>query len=265
MIRLRVLLGRARGVIGSLLLHGGLAALACLSLVRIQGGSRGGGEGGQGNGLPPLAGLKAGLHQEPERLNAECLPDETRFGPVTDLDPVPVDLSRPSIPFDAFPVEVREESLPVADAGLPPDPQTGRFSAELRGARLPSAPSAPGEAGGTGALAGPVGTGLGSGSGQGTGDGAGDATDAVLVYAPDHYEYPREARRQSIEGEVVVEITIRVDGTCAVNRILQSSGSRIFDEAIYKMVSSWKYKPATQGGRPVPTIDRVRFRFQLTK
>jgi TonB family protein len=269
MTYLKALLARTSGMTVSLLVHGALAAVACVSLTRVQGGSWGGGRG-EGGLASELPGLNAGFHEEKQFIDGQPVPDRAQFGPVADSEPVEIDLSRPPIPFDAFTVDVQGETLPVPDLQVPTDPPAERFAAEIRGARLPNSSSAAatgetGRAGGAAGQTGPVGPGQGSGSSAGSGDGKGDATDAVLVYAPQNYEYPREARRHSIEGEVVVEISIRVDGTCTVNRIVQSSGSSIFDDAIHRMISEWKYKPATQGGRPVPTLDRVRFRFQLTK
>jgi len=269
MTYLKAFLARASGMTVSLLVHGALAAVACVSLTHVRGGSWGGGQG-EGSDAAARPGLSAGFHEENQVIDGQPLPDRAQFGPVADREPQEIDPARPPIPFDAFSEDVPGETLPVPEPGVPADPQTERFAAEIRGARLPGSASstATGEAGRGGetpAAAGPVGAGLGSGSGTGTGDGRGEGTDAVLVYAPQNYEYPREARRHSIEGEVVVEIAIRVDGTCTVNRIVQSSGSSIFDDAIHRMISQWKYKPATQGGRPVPAIDRVRFRFQLTK
>lgn len=48
--------------------------------------------------------------------------------------------------------------------------------------------------------------------------------------------YPAEARRQSLEGDLRVLVEIRSDGTLSDVRILDSSGSRLLDEAALRIV-----------------------------
>ena len=71
------------------------------------------------------------------------------------------------------------------------------------------------------------------------------------------------ARSRNIEGSVLVELAIAVDGSCSVRRILESSGFTPLDEAVQKTVLHWKYRPADADGRPETTTKRLRFTFRL--
>lgn len=75
--------------------------------------------------------------------------------------------------------------------------------------------------------------------------------------------YPALARRRRIEGHALVEVVVRVDGTCADPRLLECSGSELFGDAALEAVRSWKYKPASIGGRPIERAHTIRFTFRL--
>lgn len=75
--------------------------------------------------------------------------------------------------------------------------------------------------------------------------------------------YPALARRRGIEGHALVEVLVLVDGGCAQARLLEWSGSRLFGDAALEAVRSWKYRPASIGGRPVERPHTIRFTFRL--
>jgi protein TonB len=74
--------------------------------------------------------------------------------------------------------------------------------------------------------------------------------------------YPAAARRRGIEGEVVVEIEVRADGTCGEASLVECT-SPLFGEAVLSAVRGWKFLPAHQDGRPIAVSHRVRFIFRL--
>lgn len=76
--------------------------------------------------------------------------------------------------------------------------------------------------------------------------------------------YPIAARRRGLEGEVVVEVTVRADGSCADARVVERAGSELFVASVLDAVRAWTYRPATRGGVPVECRHRVRFIFKLT-
>jgi protein TonB len=67
--------------------------------------------------------------------------------------------------------------------------------------------------------------------------------------------YPKAAARQELEGTVVVEFMVLPDGTATAPKIV--SGPSIFHEAVLAAVPSWRFEPATQGGKKIP--------FRMTK
>jgi len=75
--------------------------------------------------------------------------------------------------------------------------------------------------------------------------------------------YPSLARRKGLEGHALVEIRVRPDGTCSDARLLECAGSPLFGEVSLETIRGWTYRPATLGGKPVETTQRVRFVFKL--
>lgn len=99
-------------------------------------------------------------------------------------------------------------------------------------------------------------------SGSGVGEGRGDGAEAVPVETPSPV-YPDLARRKNVQGAVIAEIQIDSQGKVASARTAEGSGSALLDDAALAAVKSWKYKPATLNGKPVPSVRRVRFVFRL--
>ena len=55
----------------------------------------------------------------------------------------------------------------------------------------------------------------------------------------------------------------RVKSVVESARAAEGSGSTILDDAALAAVRSWRYRPATLGGKPTPSVRRVRFVFRL--
>lgn len=77
-------------------------------------------------------------------------------------------------------------------------------------------------------------------------------------------EYPLAARRQRLEGVVVVEVTVLEDGRCGGARIVQDCDVPQFSASALEAVRKWTFQPATRGGKPVRSLERIRFVFKLT-
>lgn len=75
--------------------------------------------------------------------------------------------------------------------------------------------------------------------------------------------YPPLARRKGLEGHALVEVRVLADGTCAGAKLLECEGSPLFGEVSLGTIRGWTYRPATLGGKPVETTQRVRFVFKL--
>lgn len=77
-------------------------------------------------------------------------------------------------------------------------------------------------------------------------------------------DYPPSARDRGIEGWVKFSFTVASDGSVKDVVILDAQPQRIWDSATIRAVSSWKYQPAVQDGRPVEQVGVVAiYRFEL--
>jgi protein TonB len=73
--------------------------------------------------------------------------------------------------------------------------------------------------------------------------------------------YPERAFIDKIEGTVLLEILIDVDGRVTHARVVESVPA--LDEAALATVREWLFEPALKGGRPVPTLARAPIRFVI--
>jgi len=186
------------------------------------------------------------------------------------------------------PVPPPEEPAPVQPAHEQPPPPDPKPEAEIV-APVASAPAddrdrdgvpqespasepshGPGEGGGEGSGSG---AGLGEGSGPGIGPGSGGGTGGG-PYRPGSGiepprllhevkpDYPEEARRQGLAGEVELEIVVRRDGTVGDVRVLRRLGHGL-DERAIDAVRRWRFAPARRLGAPVDVVVEVAVEFRL--
>lgn len=76
--------------------------------------------------------------------------------------------------------------------------------------------------------------------------------------------YPEAARLAEIEGTVVVEALVDVDGKIIEARVLKSSGNPALDEAAVKAARDARFSPARQRDMFVRVWVSIPFRFTLT-
>jgi TonB family protein len=117
------------------------------------------------------------------------------------------------------------------------------------------------------------GTGIGEGSGPGIGPGTGGGTGGgpyrpgsgitppqlLREVKPD---YTEDARRQGIEGDVVLEIVVRSDGSVGDVRMVKGLGAGLDRRAI-DAVRQWRFSPARRFGTPVDVMVEVAVEFKL--
>lgn len=77
--------------------------------------------------------------------------------------------------------------------------------------------------------------------------------------------YPLRALRSGIQGVVTVEFTIAVDGSVKNPVIVKSKPPKIFDSAVLKAISKWKYNPDIVDGKPVEKRARQDVKFKLKR
>ena len=75
--------------------------------------------------------------------------------------------------------------------------------------------------------------------------------------------YPQIALRANIEGVVIVEAVIAVDGSVRDARILRSVA--LLDRAALDAVRQWRYAPTRLNGVAVPVIVTVTVQFRLQR
>ncbi len=169
------------------------------------------------------------------------------------------------------PPKVEPEPLPPVEAPVAPvaaDPTTNAGVLEETPRQEPSRGPGSGAGVGTGA-----GTGLGEGEGSGIGDGSGGGTGGgpyrpgsgieppsrLREVKPD---YTEDARRRGVEGDVVMEIVVRHDGTVGDVRVLQGLGYGLDQRAI-AAVRQWRFTPARRRGSAVDVLVEVAMEFKL--
>lgn len=252
-------LSKMNGWALSLVLHGGVAALAAISVFSAQmGGSGRSGEGAMGTAGASES-YPASVRSDEQVVSGTVLPDIAHYPKLTSQDqpqePLAEELPTPTVPFDVFAVGASEPQPALPEPVL--DPPTSRpSSSDGRTVKLP-----PCNEGSEGGSSGTGGSGGGDADGNGRGEGSGDG-NATGVFTPAP-AYPSEARRRNLEGSVRVELAISADGSCALRRIVESSGYAPFEIAVQDAVKTWKYRPADEDGRPELITKFIRFTFKL--
>jgi len=128
----------------------------------------------------------------------------------------------------------------------------------------------PGIGGGVGSG---TGQGLGSGTGGGIGPGSGGGTgggpyqpgagiDPPTLVKEIRPTYTDAARRQAIEGDVVLEIVVRSDGSVGNVRVRRTLGAGLEQKAI-DAVRQWRFLPAKRHGTAVDVVVDVSVEFKL--
>ena len=155
---------------------------------------------------------------------------------------------------------------PVVSAPADADDKAGTLDSTSNGAA--SAGSGTGGGAGTGA-----GTGMGEGDGAGIGPGSGGGTGGGPYRPGSGIEPPRllrevkpsftdEGRRQGVEGDVVLEIVVRRDGSVGDVKVLRRLGAGLDQKAI-DAVRQWRFAPARRMGAPVDVVVEVAVEFKL--
>ena len=118
-----------------------------------------------------------------------------------------------------------------------------------------------------------AGTGLGSGDGPGVGMGTGGGTGGgpyrpgsgiqpprlLSEVKPD---YTEAARQGNFEGNVLLEIIVRRNGSVGDVRILRSLDAGLDERAVWA-VRQWQFAPARRLGEPVEVVVQVSVDFKL--
>ena len=206
----------------------------------------------------PVAVTKVAKRQPVERVETPPPPP-----PVLKPEPAP---APPPPPPPAPPAPAPPVVAPVVSAPADANDRAG----------LPVQTPAKADSNGPG-IGGGTGTGTGTGAGPGNGAGIGDGSIAGTGGGP--YRpgsgitppslirevkpvYTEEGRHRSVEGDVVMEVVVRADGSIGTVRVLQGLGSGLDQRAI-DAVRQWRFSPARRYGTPVDVLVEIAVEFRL--
>ena len=247
----------AAAVLGSLgvptgLVDSGAAPVALARLVFVAEPGPGGGGGG------------GGLRQPLPAPRAE------RQGRARVDSPVPPRAAPPPperLP-DRRPLE--SEALARIMAPLVPVRAGERDVRGLLAARARALAGSPGIRGGAGGGAGRgAGPGAGAGVGPGSGGGAGGGPYRPgSGVTPPHVlrevkpDYTEVARREAVEGDVLLEVIVLADGSVGEVRVVRGLGFGL-DERALRAMRQWRFQPAERRGVAVSVLVEVAMTFRL--
>ena len=166
--------------------------------------------------------------------------------------PAPAPLPQVVAPVATAPADTRDRAGTLADAQSESDSHGSGSGSGV------------GTGQGTGVGEG-TGAGIGPGSGGGTGGGPyrpGSGITAPGLLREVRPDYTEEARRRGVEGDVVLEIVVRSDGTVGDIKVLQGLGGGLDQRAI-EAVRQWRFSPARRFGTPVDVMVEVAVEFKL--
>ena len=227
-----------------------------LVYLNLPGPGGGGGGGGLRQPAPPPRAERKGKRPITSPLPARTLPQP--------LVSVPE-------PVDPEPDVLEHEPLPPIVAPLATAPSDLReLIGVLEETQAANDSRGPGSDGSVGSGAG---TGLGSGDGPGVGMGTGGGTGGG-PYRPGSGiqpprllrevkpEYTEAARQRNFEGDVLLEIVVRRDGSVGDVRIRRSLDAGLDERAVWA-VRQWQFAPARRLGEPVEVVVQVSVEFKL--
>ena len=229
-----------------------------LVFIATPGPGGGGGGGGLRQKAPPPRAERKGkasldspipMREAPKPIEPTPEPEPPPPPPVVKPEPLP------PVVAPVATVAANEQDRPgVIDAPAPKDSNS----------RGPGTGGGVGTGTGTGLGQGD-GTGIGEGSGGGTGGGpyrAGSGVMAPRLLREVKAAYTEEARVRNLEGEVVLEIVVRRDGSVSDVKVVKGLPSGLNERAT-AAVRQWRFAPATRQGQPVDVIVEVAVEFKL--
>ncbi len=75
--------------------------------------------------------------------------------------------------------------------------------------------------------------------------------------------YPAAAKRRNIEGWIKVKFLVDEQGQVDRVSVLEAEPEGIFDQAVLRCVSAWRFKPGTKGGVAVKALVEQTITFKL--
>lgn len=82
---------------------------------------------------------------------------------------------------------------------------------------------------------------------------------------PPRVDYPAQAKRLGLQGQVIVDVLVRKNGDIGDVRVVQGSGHALLDEAAVKGVRRASFQPARIDGQNVDAWFKAPINFRLTQ
>jgi protein TonB len=167
--------------------------------------------------------------------------------------PKVADLEKPKISMPDPTVNIQKD-LKMADNNMP---QFGDPNSPLLGNSMGK--------GSGGGMGGGTGTGIGNGVGPGYGNGVknvgGGVIGPVPIYRPEP-EFSEEARKAKFMGVVLVGLIVDQKGLPQSVHVIRGVGMGLDDKAM-EAVKQYRFKPATENGKPVAVFLNVEVNFEI--
>lgn len=88
-------------------------------------------------------------------------------------------------------------------------------------------------------------------------------TTAPVLTKTTEPQYTEEAKKNRVQGVVVVSTVVGIDGLVHESKIVRGLGHGL-DEMAIKAIQDWRFRPATRNGQPVATTVTVEVSFRLS-
>ena len=246
---------------------------ARLVFLALPGPGGGGGGGGVKKPAPAVRAEQKGASKmrSPVPIQRVARREPPRREPPKAVTPPPPPPQPVEKPVEPPPAPVRTDPAPPVVAPVASVPADKKDQAGVLSDTAPQTGTrGSGEGGGSGTGSG---TGVGEGDGSGIGPGSGGGTGGGPyrpgsgITAPELLrevkpDYTEDARRRNLEGEVVIEIVVRRDGTVGNMRLLSGLGAGL-DQRAMEAVRQWRFAPARRHGTPVDVLVEVAVEFRL--
>lgn len=82
----------------------------------------------------------------------------------------------------------------------------------------------------------------------------------LRVFPP---QYPYRAKRDGIEGHVMLKFVVDVNGLARESRVVEAEPEGIFEESALRALERYRFRPAVKNGKPVSCIVNLPVSFQL--
>jgi protein TonB len=91
-----------------------------------------------------------------------------------------------------------------------------------------------------------------------------DGASAPIVLQKNDPKYPEEACRAAREGTVGLSLIVSNSGRAQEVKVIHPLGLGL-DEAAVQAIRTWKFKPATKDGKPVPVYGIIEVYYHLPR